>query len=227
VTWTADKKSHQGLPVLDLIQEGNIGLVRAAEKFDYRRGLKFSTYALWWIRHFMNRALSDQSRTIRLPSHLSHKKRKVRQMAQTFLLQHGREASNEELAVLTGEPTHKLGGLLSLPREPISFSSPSTADGDLLLGDRITDVRTPSALDQLMSARLGTSLTHLLRRLTAREQEVLTLRYGLAGADALTLAEIGERYGLSRERVRQIADDALKKLVKRARQEGLAEYLAG
>jgi RNA polymerase primary sigma factor len=227
VTWMADKKSHQGLPVFDLIQEGNIGLLRAAEKFDYRRGIKFSTYALWWIRHFMNRALSDQSRTIRLPVHLSHKKRKVRQMAQTFVLQHGREPSNEELAGLTGEPVHKLAGWLSTPKEPISFNSPSTAEGDLQVGDRIADLRTPSALDQLMFARLSTSVTHLLCRLTAREQEVLTLRFGLAGADVLTLAEIGERYGLSRERVRQIANEALKKLVKRARQEGLAEYLAG
>ena len=226
VMWMAHKKINHGLPLRDLIQEGNMGLMRAVDKFDYRRGVKFNTYAAWWIRHFMNRALSDHSRAIRLPVHLFETRRKVLQSAQRFAQEHGREPTAEELSAIAGVPQSRVEDVLSAPKQPLSLDAPVSSESELTMGDRVTDRNASSALDQISADQLGLRLRELVQTLSPREQEVLRLRFGMDRSDGLTLEEIGKRFSLTRERVRQIEHLALTKLRARAEASNLDVYLS-
>jgi len=227
VLWMARRRGPQGLPAADLIQEGNLGLMRAVEKFDYRRGFRFNTYASWWIRHFMNRALSDQSRVIRLPVHLLETRHRVLRRAQNFLQQHGREPTLEELAKETDTPIEKVSDILQIPPQPASLDAPIRSDGDARRGDFVADDRATSPVDVISSKEIQGRLREMLRVLTPREQDVLAHRFGMHGIEGVTLEQIGKRYSLSRERVRQIESEALAKLRKQAEKEDLASHLSG
>jgi RNA polymerase primary sigma factor len=226
VMWMAHKKINHGLPLRDLIQEGNMGLMRAVDKFDYRRGVKFNTYAAWWIRHFMNRALSDHSRAIRLPVHLFETRRKVLQSAQKFAQEHGREPTAEELSAMAGVPQSRVEDVLSAPKQPLSLDAPISSESELTMADRVSDRNSSSALDHISADQLGVRLRELVQTLSPREQEVLRLRFGMDRSDGLTLEEIGKRFSLTRERVRQIEHLALTKLRARAEASNLDVYLS-
>jgi RNA polymerase primary sigma factor len=212
VVMMARKRLDQGLALADLVQEGSIGLMHAADRFDHRRGFRFSTYAAWWIRHALNRALSDQSRTIRIPVHMLETQHKLRRRTSVLELRTGeRPPESLMLEEMQIGPT-KLARVRAIPKQPRSLDAPIGLEGDRRLGDTIADERTPSPLDELSLARAGAELRKILGILTPREQEVLCLRFGMGRSEELTLAQVGERFSLSRERVRQIEFEALNKL---------------
>jgi RNA polymerase primary sigma factor len=225
VVWVANKRKNNGLPLSDLIQEGTLGLMRAVEKFDHRRGLRFNTYAIWWVRHSVNRALSDQSRTIRIPVHQLETRLKVAGVARSFVHEHGRDPTDAELARAAGVPVSKVRTLATMPKEPLSMDLPQTDEGELRLGDLIAEPGNTSALDELSRRELERRLRALLGRLSSRDAEVLKLRFGIDRPDCLTLNEIGERLSLSRERIRQIEVEALAKLRGPAAAEDLRSLL--
>jgi RNA polymerase primary sigma factor len=227
VVWMAKKQMNRGLPLLDLVQEGNVGLMRAADKFDWRRGVRFNTYAAWWIRQAINRALSNSSRTIRIPVHLVETHRKVAQTLQRFANEHGREATAEEAALETGVPLSKIRELMDAPREPVSFDASIGLDSETKLGDLVADLSVVSPVEEIASARLPEQMRRLLRTLTPREQEVLKMRFGIDHPGNVTLQEVGNLFSLSRERVRQIESHALSKLRVLAESEELDAHLAG
>jgi RNA polymerase primary sigma factor len=227
VVWMAKKQMNRGLPLLDLVQEGNVGLMRAADKFDWRRGVRFNTYAAWWIRQAINRALSNSSRTIRIPVHLVETHRKVAQTLQRFANEHGREATAEEASVETGVPLSKIRELMDAPREPVSFDAAVGLDSETKLGDLVADLSVVSPVEEISSARLPEQMRRLLRTLTPREQEVLKMRFGIDHPGNVTLQEVGNLFALSRERVRQIESNALSKLRVLAESEELDAHLAG
>jgi RNA polymerase primary sigma factor len=227
VVWMARKRGPQGFPMADLIQEGNLGLMRAVEKFDYRRGFRFNTYASWWIRHFMNRALSDQSRIIRLPVHLLETRHRILRQAQEFRQRHGREPTTRELAAETATPVEKVSDILEIPPQPTSLDAPVHSESDARRGDFIADEGARSPVDVISVKQMQGRLRELLRTLTPREQEILARRFGIEGTEGVTLEQIGRRFSLSRERVRQIESEALAKLRKHAENEQLASHLAG
>jgi RNA polymerase primary sigma factor len=208
----ATRKAQLGLPLHDLIQEGCMGVMRAAEKFDYRRGVRFSTYAGWWIRHTLNRALSDQGRTIRIPVHLVDKQYQLRQHERELGLELGREPTEAELAARAGLPIDKVELARTVPRRSLSLDAPVAADADATFGDFIADSRSPSALEAASNSRLGERLRELLHTLSPRERDVIRLRFGIDTKSTLTLKEIGDRLAMSRERIRQIEAEALAKL---------------
>ncbi|HEY3592651.1 MAG TPA: sigma-70 family RNA polymerase sigma factor, partial [Polyangiaceae bacterium] len=226
VIWIAKRKRDHGLALGDLVQEGNIGLMRAADKFDHRRGVRFSTYATWWIRQSVNRALSDQSRTIRLPVHLLEVKHKLEGARRRFTAHHGREPTAEELATATSIAMPRIRQVLDAPKQPLSMETPVGSEGDSTLGDVVSDQDLVSPIDHIVDQRLRATIGKLLTKLSPREQLVLKMRFGIDQSDGTTLQEVGNKLSVSRERIRQIESEALHKLRDQAEPEGLSSYLS-
>jgi RNA polymerase primary sigma factor len=216
----------QGVPFLDLIQEGNLGLIKAVEKFDYRRGHRFSTYATWWIRQAITRALADQGRVIRLPVHLSDRIRKVYQVAQQLEQDWGRQPTPEEIAEELSLPPQKVQWMLKVSQRPLSLEKPVGEEEDSELGSFIPDEEAPTPSDSAYQNLLQQRLEEILTSLTPREARILRLRFGLQDGRSYTLEEVGRKFGLTRERIRQIEHEALDRLRHPSRSRQLRDYLS-
>ena len=222
----AKRHVGKGMYFLDLIQEGNLGLIKAVEKFDYSKGYKFSTYATWWIRQAITRAIADQARTIRIPVHMVETIHKVSRTARQLLQEFGREPTTDEIAEKLGITAEKVREIMKIAQDPVSLETPIGEEEDSHLGDFVEDNDSPAPSDSASYSLLREQLCNILHTLTPREEQVIKLRFGLEDGRPRTLEEVGRQFQITRERIRQIEAKALRKLRHPSRSKTLKDYLA-
>lgn len=221
----AKKHTNRGLPFLDLIQEGNTGLMKAVDKFEYRRGYKFSTYATWWIRQAITRAVADQARTIRIPVHMIETINKLNRVCRSLVQEKGREPTHIEIAKKLNLPVYKVRKIIKISRQPISLETPIGEEEDSQLGDFIEDKNIPSPSDTVVNINLRENIEEALKGLSEREAKVLKMRFGLGDGNEHTLEEVGQQFKVTRERIRQIEAKAMRKLRRPSRRQKLISFI--